>query len=274
MFSRHDSQVTHDGREIPRLVGERERSEGVERLENVSLAGDERTTECGVEEIFLDEPPAEHLLGIGVSFAAVEPLRDSVLDFIRVCKRFVFVEAKESGEIGYAVDQLVGDVRLDYMFPFRARVGPYAFERRWTNIEREFLGGAKESLVRTRAIEELPAVVSRAKREHRSDVKPRAPMEGNCDGRSDFASFDKTWSVERRDIFFAMLGSHEGLEGEIDGQIMKGRLVDGTEIRFRGGPQPDLAFGRSTEKVLVAHSSHAEAEALEIIVEKCGVGNF
>src|SRR5579862_4893478 len=274
MFSRHDSQVTHDGREIPRLVGERERSEGVERLEDVSLAGDERTAECGVEEIFLDEPPAEQLLGIGVSFAAVEALRDSVLDFICVCKGFVFVEAKESGEIGYAVDQLVGDVRLDYMFPFRARVAPYAFERRRTNIEREFLSGAKESLAGKCAIKELPTVMSGAKREHRSDVKPGPPVEGNCDGGSDFASFDKARCVEGRDIFFAMLGSDESLEREIDRQIMKRRLIDGAEIRFRGGSQPDLAFGRSAEKVLVAYRSHAEAEALEIIVEKGGVGNF
>ena len=55
------------GEKLPRPVGERERRERIERLENVALAGDQRAAESGIEEIFLDDAPADDLLGVAVS---------------------------------------------------------------------------------------------------------------------------------------------------------------------------------------------------------------
>jgi len=43
--------------------GESERGDGIKRLEDVALAGNERAAECGIEIMFLNDTPGEKVDG-------------------------------------------------------------------------------------------------------------------------------------------------------------------------------------------------------------------
>ncbi len=63
VLARFDGYVAHDRREVPRRIGECKWREQIEGLKNISLAGNERPAESGIEEIFLRDVPGHQLLG-------------------------------------------------------------------------------------------------------------------------------------------------------------------------------------------------------------------
>ncbi len=63
-FSGLYCEIAHNGRYVPRSIRKSEGGQGVERLEYVSLAGNECSTKGRIEEIFLQEAPSDELFAI------------------------------------------------------------------------------------------------------------------------------------------------------------------------------------------------------------------
>jgi len=112
-FARCDFDVADDRRPISGSEGERERRNGIERLQDVSLPVNDGATERGIEIMFLNQPPGNEFARLVVAVFKEEPLRDAVFDFAGVAQCGVGIEADEALEIVDAADLAKRDVGLD-----------------------------------------------------------------------------------------------------------------------------------------------------------------
>src|SRR5467141_953393 len=78
------AEIAIDRRKVSWLLRERERRDRIERLQNVPRSGNERAIKGWVEEILLRYAPAHQLVGLSVSRAVKQTLRDRIHEFICV----------------------------------------------------------------------------------------------------------------------------------------------------------------------------------------------
>src|ERR1700733_48923 len=273
-LARLDGEVAHDRRKTARLVRKGKRRECVECLKHVGLAGNERAAKRGVEEVFLSKTPGDELFGVTGARAAVQALRDSILDFVGVSQRIVLIESQESSEIIHAVYVAIHRVGFDYVLPLRCPALVHAFKYGHADVDRQLLGVAEQPLVEKRSASELAAVIRRAKSEARGHAEPLAKMQRDRHGRREFAPPDESGRFKRRYVLPAMLPAGKRIERKIDGEATEECLVDRTDAGFRSGAQRNGSLRGGREIVLIAQCREIQAESIEIVCQESGIAHL
>src|SRR5271163_499775 len=294
--ARRDFEIADDGGPIDGAEGEGKRSDGVQGLKDVAgagigsareravVAGNEGAAEGGIEIVFLDDAPGEELLRLVIAFFEEEALGDAVFDFVGVGEGRAGVKANEIGEIMDAGDVAVGYVRLDgvlvaatsFVFVKRGAVEE-ALKGGGTNFDGEFAGIASDGLTADVAggVEGI-AVISGAESGGSGDGEPGAEVKGEGNAGSEFGARDVVRSV---DVGVVAVGGADGsVEGEIDGELLPGGPLDGTEAGFgnvaNGNGDGRSGAGGESQKSFVVERGNIEAEALEIVGEEDGTADF
>ena len=167
--------VTYDRGPMPRFISEGKRRDGIECGKDVPLARNQCPTKGRIKVIFCRDTPGEKLFRLTIAGFAEESLGEGGFDFARICNRVVFIEANDPAEVLNARHIVIGDQRLDHVFPFRLASIPYPFECRRTQLDTELAVSADEALRGRHAIDELLVVICKPESRCGGNSKPGSP---------------------------------------------------------------------------------------------------
>src|SRR6266852_863318 len=267
--------VADDRRPITGRGSEREWSNGIERLEDVALSGNQCAAEGVIEIMFLHDFPGKEIDRLAIAAFYIQALRESVFNFVGVGERGIAVKADEVREIVHAGNVTPGERGLDGVLvaPAGLRTVKIAFQGGRAQLDGKFPGVAIDgSSGKSASVVERISGVGRAEASGGGDAKPVPEVQRNGDLGCEFGARHERGSAD--ELIVAMHRAEEGIEGKVDGQLAPRGLFHGVEPNFGSAAQGDAVRRAEREITPVIQSGDVEAESAEIVGEKNGAADF